>query len=120
MNFWDFIKNNRCAYIGILLAFFLNSFFAVVSFSKIHLKYIAIFGGFIVMVFSGVGLYYSKKKRKLPLKEKRQKYITTIDDEISVLEDVIVKKEEKREENTLRILKEKIEKRERLITLVIG
>ena len=86
--------------------------FTIVTISNIYDKYIVIIGGFIVMIFFAAGLYFSQINQKLTIKEKMNKLINKVEDEIIVLEEMINKEEEKKE---LRYLKEKIVKRERLI-----
>lgn len=113
MNFWDFLKKNKFLYFSLILSFCLGAFITIVTISKIYVKYIAIIGGFITMVFSAAGLYYSHLKKELTIQEKKKKLIKKLDDEIEVLEEVINKEEENQD---LGILKEKIKKRDRLLS----
>jgi len=67
------------------------------------------------MIFSAAGLYFSHIKPKLTAKEKMNKIINKVEDDIMVLEEMVNKEEEKKE---LQYLKAKIEKRERLIASI--
>ena len=98
-----------------ILSFCLCVFITVVTVSKMYVRYIAIIGGFTAMAFSYAGLYLSQIKKELTIKEKKSKVIKKLNNEIEVLEEIINKDEEKED---LEILKEEIEKRDRLLALI--